>query len=467
VVLEEGLLAERCVGRRLLHGLGRPHQLPAAAHPLDVPRHELELRILVRGAALVRERDPSGEVAAALVVVQFLRPNLTISLYDQTVADYLSTLHPLSLANYLVNVAGRWLLLNKTIPGVVLLGAVTGSALLEILLAGAMLLGLGFWAGRRGLLVRLILLWVALHLGLLYVAVWTQEPELFAGRHLYASWAALSIGLGHEASIILRRTGASRLRLVLFALALLAGANVLIVGDDQRIWQQRAEEVRRVQRQMKQLLPEVTPQTQIYAHRFVLTPSFTPYAAAVWYNEPGLAGGSLSLLRQQEQITRQTYLFDYAQGRLYNLMPAFQDHAQSIVLWQEPRAELLTAPGQETTGASYDPAVVDGPPGASRLALRVQPPDQGWLSLVYTDTVPAGSHFAVDVWGPPGTTFRGRLEDEAGQEHLLFRTTPTDGWQPLRVPLHEYGGRRVTLHLDVMGPPGGQAFWTQPRFVLD
>jgi hypothetical protein len=234
------------------------------------------------------------------------------------------------------------------------------------------------------------------------------------------------------------------------------------VREAHRDWVAHLQQVQQVATQMQEILPTVSAGTEIYAHRFVLRPNFTAAAAAVWYGQPGLSGGSLQRLQAKPEATSATYLFDYEDGRLYNLMPSLQEHAETIFLWQEPDATI--AAGGYGSGA-YTPQQVAGPPGDRRLAIAVQPPAEGWLSLAYTATVPAQSHFQVAAWGERGARFRVRVQDGNGEvETLPLATGGGPAWQAIELPLTRSQGKHVTILLETAQDEG---YWSIPRFVRD
>ena len=69
VVLEEALLREpRARLRRHRHGLAAS-AIELLPDPLHVAGYELEPRVLVGDAAVVRERDPAGEISVRIVLV--------------------------------------------------------------------------------------------------------------------------------------------------------------------------------------------------------------------------------------------------------------------------------------------------------------------------------------------------------------------------------------------------------------
>lgn len=424
-------------------------------------------------------------LALALGLVHFSRPNSTITLYEQSGQQWLAALDPHKIAGFMLTVAARWLLLNKSVAGLTVYGAITGIPSLTILLAFAIAAALiiAFWRG--GKLLRLAFAWIALHLGFLYLAVWLQKPELFAGRHLYSSWAFTTLVVSHlgvrglawtrsshqDPSHVVRlpfnRTACRRLLFSL--LAFLLAANVAFIADDQRAWHDHVNRVAAVETQMKQLIPTVSQDTQIYAHRFVLLPAFTPFAAAAWYAEPGLTGGSLDKMRRQAWVTDETYLLDYEGEQLYNLLPDLQNHGQTSILWQEPHA-AVTGQAMPGESATYTLQQVAGPSDARRLAIRLSPPPVGWLSLTYDVDPPPRARLATAVLGEAGTVFRVRLVSADGSGRLAASVSVTGAtagaWQSLSIPLDVGGQTARQLLLEVSGPPS-PAYWSTPRLTLD
>ena len=416
-------------------------------------------------------------LASSLGAVQFLRPNATIALHEQSPAHFMAALHPLQLAHYIVTVVGRWLLLNKSVPGAIFFAALMRTSVVVILAAILLVGGLIAVARRMDNVTRLSLLWIVLHLGFLYLAVWLQKPELFAGRHLYSSWAFVALALGQALAPERAHFWApkwrahSKWRLVLILLALILAANILLIGDDQRAWQQHTQQVSAVEAQMKRLIPAVSPETQIFAHRFVLLPSFTPYAAAVWYAEPGISGGSMFAMQGESTVTPSTYLLDYADGQLINLLPGLQHHHETTLLWEAPQATLSIRPQSEGNSGSYTLEQVAGPAHDRRVAVRVRPPSQGWLSLIYDVAAARGTHLATDVLGVPGVTFRVLLVHENGSQLVAFSDSTSVQeagiWRPLMIPLEFAGERASSLRLEVRGQPDSHGYWSVPRLVQD
>ncbi|HZD09763.1 MAG TPA: hypothetical protein VE553_00325, partial [Candidatus Binatia bacterium] len=419
------------------------------------------LELLAGGAILL--------LTAALGVIQFVRPNSTIALQGQSPAQWLASLYPQNVASYVVVVLSRWLLLNKSAPGVRLTLAVMQRPALILLIAAGVagIFSFAIWRGNN--IIRLSAFWLLLHLGFLYLAVWRQKPEFFAGRHLYASWAIVALALG---SVLASRSTSWEAvhwrRTLLALLALALGLNILLIGSDQGAWEKHALEVAAAERQMKMLIPQVTPATRVFARRFVITPSFVPYAAAVWYAEPGISGGTLQRLQGETRITRETYLLDYADGRLFNALPGLQQFSESTILWQSPRATVPPSSIGEKA-ASYQLEQIAGPQEDRRLAVQVAPPPEGWLSLQYDVGEGTPTHLSTAVLGAEGLTFHIRLLGKDGEEIASVTEAIDDAsagiWQQMLVPLEWQGPRAAKFSLEVRGPADATGYWSVPLLV--
>lgn len=458
--------------------------------------------ILLLLALLRRGRRPVREwmwlallllLASVFAAVHLLRPNLTLSVQDTPLSAYLN----LSTAiRFLAVVIGRWTLLTKTAWGTALLNRLLASPA-AWLLPLALLLLLLWLASQNGayparlpsqqptrsrgkrvaydVILRpqqpaslsytyaIPLAWTLLHLGFVYGALWVQAPELLGGRHLYGAWAgmALLIGLAAQGGTVWwQRTlhrrpynvpaPTSRLALPLllaFLLAAFLAAHVYYIGEAEESWLAHARDVAAVEEQMKEIVPVLTPSTAVYARTFVLTPAFAPYAAAVWYGQPGLAGGSLDRLREAGALGPDTYLFDYQGGRLRQLLPALHDYPASFLLWPE-----LPAP------------VVAGPAGAERLALPVR--GSGWQTVSVTTTVPSGTGFYAAFSGPAGRRYRVRAAGAGGKDSLLAAGTVPEtaaGWQEITCTLPHFWNKETTFVLEA----DGNGVWAMPRLIRE
>jgi hypothetical protein len=319
------------------------------------------------------------------------------------------------------------------------------------------------------------LFWAGLHLGFFYAALWSQEPELYAGRHEYAAWAGLSIALADTAARLLATVEHRRIwtSLGLVAVSVALFFHVSLVHAAGETWLQRARDVAAVEQEMKQLLPAVDASTTLYARRFVIQPGFLPYAASVWYDAPLLTGGSLRSFTARGQLDRETYLFDYADSRLFIAMPSLQEHETTRLLWQQPVANVTLPTGAADVNGSYELEEVGGPPADRRLALRATPPATrgAWLSLAFRATATAGDTFRTDVWGN-ACSFRLHVQGEAGAvaPTIIQRAGNSSEWQDLAVDLTPLAGKAITFFLETgetTDEAGCTGYWTWPRITAD
>ncbi len=299
----------------------------------------------------------------AYVVMQVTRPNLTIDIGESGLAHYLPFLNPVEISRFLVTVTGRWTLLDSFRWGRVLVEGLAENTLPAILFSAGLLFLLGYWFARGSRPVRLGLIWLGLHLVFIYFALWSQRPDLFAGRHLYSSWIGVCVAVAGtlaefapgkgsrlKTSDRTRPAFTHRLRtrlpatirhpvfVLLLAFLVFLGLQARQVSRAHEGWVIRTGLVREAETQMKDLLPELPLNAVVFAHRFALTPGFLPDTLAVWYDRPEVSGGSLVKFRANEQFRQATndfYVLDYADGRLYNLLPELQETSRATLLWHD------------------------------------------------------------------------------------------------------------------------------------
>jgi hypothetical protein len=453
---------------------------------------------------------------AIYVIIQFTRPNLTIDVGESGLAHYLPFLNPAEISRFFIAVAGRWTLLDSFSWGRSLLALLAVNTPAAILFSAGLLLLIGYWFVRGSRPVRLGLIWLALHLGFIYLALWSQRPDLFAGRHLYSAWIGVCVavagsiaGLGRRTAdgkqpFLNRRPGtgdrgrpiadrslqntvqrwwsgiqAKAWHLFFLVLAVFLGVQAGQVGRVHETWLARAAEMRRAEAQMKALLPELAAEQAVFAHRFVMNPGFLPFTLAVWYDRPQVTGGSLNKLRtnaQFREVTDDYYILDYADGRLYNLLPELQEASPAILLWHDRPEAVYVAPDGTATPLSEEQVredVVAGPAGMPRLTTQVQPTTEGWAALGYRTVVPPGAELAVQVWGPPGANVRVRVTNPAGVTKILHAetllATAESSWHTIQLPLTAYPGQTVTIWLEAgtadttLSPA---VYWANPRLIL-
>lgn len=334
--------------------------------------------------------------------------------------------------------------------------------------SGGLLILWFIWGSRR---VRLGLFWLGLHIAFIYLALWVQKPQFFAGRHMYQGMLGLALAAGTGLDQFSTRYRRRRDRQRFWQISLGLAAIVLIhfaftLQNMQRNWADTlVAEDKSVAAQMRQLMPTVTADTRVFASRFSTAASYLPAHVMVWYNQPlAEPGGSLTKLQAYGRATRDFFVFDYddENGRLTNFMPDLQDHDETIFLWaQTPVVTLIEA----------DDAVPPDPPTMriltsreqSRLAFAAEPPDTGWLSWSYQLEIPANGRLKFAIHGQD-TQFRVRLITP-DQTRLLQETSrPNNEWQEAEIDLSDFASQTVEILLETAVNPG---YWTNPRLVVD
>jgi hypothetical protein len=404
-------------------------------------------------------------VAVVFGAIHFARPNLTLTVQGAGLSPYRDSFLSSSIAGFLATVVGNWTLLTRSGTGTALvnglLGIPGGTVIFLLLLAL-----LAWAAARRSQIARAGLLWAGLHLLFVYVALWVQRPELFAGRHLYAAGAGLVFALATHVPRQLSRGVQSVLAL---ALLLWLGLQARQITADHRAWLAHTQDVARAEAQLREMLPQATATTRIFAHRFVLVPAFAPYAAAVWYGEPEIEGGSLQLFKAAVWLAPSDYFLDFEGGRLTNLMPELQEAERTRLLWQpEVRlGALKEGAGGDAGEAHVENDIVAGPAHDRRLATGVELGTRDSATLSYSlPEIPAGATLAVAFWGEPGLRYTAVLAP--GKRTLLGEGEMIGevGWQEMTVTLPETLQPPARLQLTVWSQARtapGWGFWAIPR----
>jgi hypothetical protein len=419
-------------------------------------------------------------VTAVSIIIQFTRPNLTIDISETGAARWLGLAAPAQIGQFIKDIFLRYTLTLNWEPLQNAQPLFLGAALLILLLVWFIL---GNWT------VRLGLLWLLLHLGLIYATLWQSKPNLLAGRHFYQASIGLALAFGGSFDQLMarfgRRAALGRWRFSLAA-ALLAGVvTAVLLGhvydtrSAQQEWLARAEIDRSAREQLQALLPTIGPETRLFANRFPITPGFFRSVTAVWYDLPAPVArpsGSFTQLQQYGRATRDYYVFDYEAGKVYNLMPELQLADETIFLWSHtPRLDVVGESGETlevaTEKGEHGFAITGG--GAEpRFAVKLAPTEEidGWLSLAYVVTaVPENSSLQLgvrtDVEG--GGPVRVRLETAVGETITLFEGEATGEWLDLAEPMGEYAGQSVVIRLDTAVAPGGAVYWGNPRFAVE
>ena len=423
-------------------------------------------------------------LTAVMVIIQFTRPNLTIDISQTPATQWLSLLSPLQFGQFWRDTAVHLTLLFNQQP-------LMGSGAWLFGWGVLLLLGVWFWVatptGRWGLL------WFGLHMGLIYATIWLQKPELFAGRHFYNAAIGLAWAIGAGIDQILARWPVGKKRkgkrdtavFVKYGVAVVVTAVLLYhtvqIRQTAGRWLERAQRDQLAEQQMKAILPALTPETHVFANRFPITPQFFRAVTEVWYGQSRRLPppvGSFTQLQEAGRATRDYYLFDYDDGRVYNLMPELQRSDETVFLWNsDPRLDVVDddgkvlEPATEKAAASFAIITTNGAP---RFAVQTAPTAEpgGWLSLLYVvPQVLAGSDlrlaFHTDADGE--TPFRVRLvrPDEPPITLAEGVFTPEQGWAEVVAPLTEFGGESVEIGLETAVSPPHTAYWANPRMTVD
>lgn len=415
------------------------------------------------------------------VILQITRPNLTISLTDTPAQSWWHSLTLNQIALFMAETTAKFLPFNHIQTFLVRYSyAVTFLAVI--------LPGLWFWAGER--VARLAVVWALLHLAFIYWALWTQKPELYAGRHIYNTWIGLALGI--TATLQRIEVGERRLKVgrLLFPIpTLLVTTGVIVIfllstyisRQSQLGWLTSTREDNSAKAQMKEMLPQVTDKMHLFAYRFPITPNFLRSVTQVWYQKDTAMFspfGPLSHLQEHGDATALYYLFDWDEnGRLYNLMPELQQHGHTTFLWQQqPIITVVRDNGDKVRDSVQEQTMTPlGDPSDRRLGIKVLPIGENtWVSLAYTITVPQNSILETAVQRLPddetdtgSTRFRIQLIDPQTDQTLYETTgTATDNvWQDIAIPLTAYARQSVTIHLEISGKVPGA--WANPRLTSD
>ncbi len=126
-------------------------------------------------------------LTGTLIFIQFNRPNLTIDISETPSTQWLELVSPMQIGQFVKDISLRYTLTANW-------GMAQSAA--PLLLAIMVLLLLGAWFLMGNWTVRLGLIWVALHLGLIYATLWQSKPQLLAGRHFYQASFGLVLAIG-------------------------------------------------------------------------------------------------------------------------------------------------------------------------------------------------------------------------------------------------------------------------------
>ncbi|MFZ1400683.1 MAG: hypothetical protein WAS33_27525 [Candidatus Promineifilaceae bacterium] len=425
----------------------------------------------------------------AYIALMFTRPNLTVDISGRETTDWLAYFTWPEFAEFVIVTLFRFTFLNSLLS----LSGTAASAFVIVVLG---LVGVWFWRGNG--VVRLGLAWLLLHLSFIYLALWTQLPLLYAGRHIYQGGLGLVLAIGATFELLLafnfspqrarrarknrekaQRTMQSQ-RLVLGMLVLVVTAVSLHHFNRIRLTQQQwlADVIEEAEArvQLANLYPTISPENHFFAIRFPIAPQFTRTVVQLWYDTPlERPGGDLPQLRTADPVTREFVVLDYDNGQIYSLMPELQQHDETIFLWAQPTQQVWLD--------EFDTEIINPNPAAElpivtaengrSLSLKLMPANGRWLSNKVQLEIPQNSVLETAVLPQPGVQYRLRLLTSSGDEQLLFEYAGGEEslqWQPVSVPLTAFAGSTVTLRFEVMGenlPTTSAAYWANPRLGID
>lgn len=426
-----------------------------------------------------------GLLTAAYLYFQFTRPNLTIDIASRSTTEWLAYFTWPKLVEFILVTIFRFSFVRPVLE-------LSGWAA-SLLAAGVLLLlGLWFYWGSRT--VRLGLVWLALHLAFIYWALWSQLPNLYAGRHIYQGMIGLVLAIGASLAPLLhtnispqsaQKNNKKTLRslrplrfkeiVVLVVITAVLLHHINNAQDNQRAWLNNVTEEANARQQLAELFPSITPENHFFSVRFPIAPQFTRSVAQLWYDTPlERPGGSLDHLRTFGQADRSFVVLDYVDGQLYDLMPELRQHDKTIFLWAKS-AELawIGQDGGETAVPNPEQSLpVVTAQNGSQLALKMTPENGRWLSYSTQIFLPANSALQTAVLPQPGLRYRIRLQTRGGEEHILLDVADGQAqtWQMVNIPLDLFADSTVMLRLEVFGENLGEnssGYWANPRVVVN
>ena len=126
-------------------------------------------------------------LTAVYLYTQFTRPNLTLEAEEIGLRGYLSHVDVGEMSHFLRDSLAHFTLALGLLN-------LTGGAVTIISIVTVNLILLAYFYG--GSIVQIGLTWMMVHLTFIYFALWTQKPELFAGRHIYQAGLGLVWAIG-------------------------------------------------------------------------------------------------------------------------------------------------------------------------------------------------------------------------------------------------------------------------------
>ena len=428
--------------------------------------------LLQTRSAKNRRLRPEAWVGAGLCAVAMLgylwaqstRATDTISL-ETTLTQSAALFDPAQWGNFILVTGVRLTQLYEVVP----IGARINTA---VFLVTLFIISAIYWEGQWS--TRLALLWFMGHLALIYVALYSQRPEFYSGRHLYVAWLGGSFLLARLFWLIPEQIkwprGEKRpfwLRLALIIPLALCALTLLHFSQQlteaQLVWETKVNREKEAEAQLKSQLTSLSPNAHPFAYRFPITPAFLRSVLHVWYDTPlpPPPSGPFSALEAGDEVPVNSLFIDYANDTVI-LLPT-PDPQPGEALWRQPP---LADPN-----ASAPRLSVAGPTNDRRLTLPVSPPATSttWGVLTYRLLLEdAVTTLYVSTWMEPGLHYRVRITPLGGETAVLWEavaTGETAVWQPLQLPLPGAPGMVVDLSLEAQftgetEPP--LAHWATP-----
>lgn len=417
-------------------------------------------------------------VSLGYLYTQLTRENVTIDINDQS-GGLLAHLTFANVQAFLQSTLFRFTLIEAV-------ATATGAAQILLLAVFLGLLVMWLWYGNK--VVRLGLLWTGLHLALIFMTLWANLPQLYAGRHIYVASIGLVLAIGatidqitavSKRTIHIQQKAIPLAKFVIFiAVTTIILLHINVTLKTQQSWLADTQEEKIAQAQVAEMFPTINEEQHFFSFRFPIAPQFMRSVMQVWYDTPlERPGGSLHHLQAHGQATPDYTLFDYVDGQVYDLMPELQDHAETIFVWAKPHTNLIINEDgnsqllSESTSIKWQ-VIDDG--HKRQLAMPLTPPDEAnsWTSRQFTTAVPANSTLQTAVFPQPNTTYRIRIIGNDGTAETLFQFDPATetSWQETAVSLEDYWGENVIIALEVMGDAEEKdtaVFWANPRLVID
>lgn len=402
-------------------------------------------------------------ITIVYLVIQFTRPNPTVQVAERSLAEWLTYLRWPQIAGFVQKTAFRLSFVTAVL-------SLSGYAA-NVLVVG-LLMGLGVWFWKGNWVIRFGLVWLLAHLFFIYWALWSQLPNLYAGRHIYQGGIGLALAIGATIEILILNAKGQRGKgvkegkwvqtrenqvamVVLVLLTAVTLHHIRQTREAQQSWLANVTEEEVAKAQLLKLLPTLTPESHIFSYRFPITPDFTRSVAQLWYDVPlTRPGGSIKHLAAHGRATPDFIVLDYENGQVYNLMPELQQFAETIFLW-------AADDGSEVTVASGS--------NGNQLAISQTPTVGNWIATTYLVDVPEGAALHTAVLAQPGIAYRLSLEDEQLFEQAPLPEGAPAVWVEVALPLATFVGQEIEVRLEATAVTETEAlaYWANPRLVVE